>query len=384
MTFCWIIVQITLYSKSLSCFRELHVMPNLLKSGILAGLFAVFFPIIAFSGSVSSGKSAPQASEAALKAGQKPIVVNTIHVTAQDIPKIINALGGLSATQKVVISPETSGLISTINFKSGQQVTKGMPIVLLGNQQAKADYQASVTQYQLALQKYERSSKLLADGAISEQSLAVLKATVATDQADVQSKLADLNEKRVVAPFTGTLGAFQVHEGAYVNAGDPLVTLVNTQNLRADYNIPEKYMPEIKVGQSVNVTTGAYSKKTFYGTVTFVSPIVSATSRMVAVQAAVDNSEDYLSPGMFVHLTQNVGSIKNAVVVPSQTVSADVKGYYVYKVLGDRVIRQAVTVGMQVADQTQILSGLSIGDQIVSAGQQKLEDGSLIKIVQGS
>lgn len=309
----------------------------------------------------------------------QPVVVEVARVATGDIPKSIEALGTLSAVQNVTISSEVSGRIAAINFKDGQSVAKGMPIVQLNDQQAQADYQTAVTEYKLALQKYNRSKNLVNE-AISKQDFAILQADVATKESAVQSKLADLNAKKVVAPFSGVLGAFQVQAGDYVNAGAPLVTLVNTTQLRTDYNIPEQNLPELKIGQLIKIATSAYPNKIFYGTVNFISPLVSPDSRMVAVQALIDNSKGPLSPGMFVHLSEELGTIKNAIIIPAAAITADIKGYYVFKVEGHKVAQTYVTTGMQVGARTQILNGLQVGDIIVIAGQQKLQDGSTIEV----
>ena len=347
-------------------------MHNSLKILILSLIFG-FFSVDSAIAADSKNAKTTNATD------QQAVVVNVGKVVSGDIPNKIEALGGLSAMQKVTISAETSGRVSVINFKNGQQAAKGMPIVQLDNQQAEADYQSAVTAYHLASQKYERS-KTLVDEAISKQALAVLKAAVATKQAAVQSKLADLNEKQVVAPFSGTLGAFSVQVGDYVNAGDALVTLVNSSVLRADYNIAESVLPKLKHGQLVTVTTSAYPKKKFYGTVTFISPTVSQDSRMVAVQAQINNHDDLLSPGMFVKISQQIGEIKNTILVPSAAISADIKGYFVFVVKGNKVVQTYIKTGMHSGTNTQVLKGLKVGDTIVVAGQQKLQDGSTIEV----
>lgn len=308
------------------------------------------------------------------------VAVNVAKVTYGDIPQAITALGSLSALKHVIISSEVPGRVSAINFKDGQQVGRGMPIVQLDNQQAAALYQTAVTQFHLARQKYERSKQLV-NIAISKQDLAVLKAMVATSQAGVQKALADLNEKQVIAPFSGVLGAFSVQVGDYVTAGEQLVTLTNSKQLRADYNLPEKELPSIQAGQLVSVTTSAYPEKVFYGTVTFISPTISQASRMVAIQTLVDNPKGLLSPGMFVHLSQQIGTIKNAIIIPDGAISADIKGYFVYKVIGNKVVQDYITIGMRIGGKAQILKGLAVGDTIVVAGQQKLQDGSVIQVV---
>lgn len=348
-------------------------MCNCLKVLVLSFLWGVCAVAVGATPDNSTKKTDTNA------AADQAIVVNVDKVVAGDIPRTIEALGGLTAMEKVIISAETSGRISEINFKNGQQVAKGMPIVQLDNQQAEADYKSAVTAYHLASQKFERS-KSLVDEAISKQDLAVLKADVATKQAAVQSTLADLNEKEVVAPFSGTLGAFQVQVGDYVNAGAALVTLTNASMLRVDYNITESMLPELKNGQLVTVTTSAYPDKKFYGTVTFISPTVSQDSRMVAVEAQINNKDALLTPGMFVKITQQIGEIKNAILVPSAAISADIKGYYVFVVKGNQAEQTYIKTGMQDGTNTQVLSGLTVGQTIVTAGQQKLQDGSTISV----
>lgn len=311
--------------------------------------------------------------------GPKPVIVNASKVGAANIPNSVNALGSLSAVQVVTVSSESDGRVAQIHFKSGQKVAKGMPIVQLDNAQVEADYQSAVTALNLSRLKYQRSK--LVPTAISQQELANLKANVDSEEADVKSKQAALNQKQIVGPFSGVLGAFKVQVGDYVKAGDAIVTLVNSQQLRADYQLPESELPKLKQGQLVKITTGAYVNKAFYGTVSFISPTVDKETRSIAVQALVPNNKNLLSPGMFVHVSQQISVTKNAPVVPEEAVLADVKGYYVYKVVEGKVVQTYIKVGVRVNNKAQILDGLKLGDVVVTAGQQKLQDGSVVKIV---
>lgn len=364
---CWIISRYTLYS------NYLCVVVAMRLTKIFALSLSVLLMLFASSHVLADKKSStqPSASDA------QPVGV--AKVTTSDVPKMVDALGTLVAIKKVTVSSEVSGRVASINFKDGQQVGKGMPIVQLDNQQAKAQYQSAVTEYQLAQQKYDRS-KSLVNVAISKQDLEILKADVATKKASVQSKLADLNEKEVVAPFSGTLGAFKFEVGDYINAGDALVTLVNTSQLKIEYDLTEKLLPELKIGQLVRVSTSAYPNQFFYGTVSFISPTVSSSSRMVALQALVGNKSGKLSPGMFVRIGQQVGTIKHAMVVPAAAINADIKGYYVYRIVDNRAQQVYVKIGLRMGANTQVLSGLKPNDTVVVAGQQKIDDGSVVKV----
>ncbi|MBT8506282.1 efflux transporter periplasmic adaptor subunit [Coxiella-like endosymbiont of Rhipicephalus sanguineus] len=310
----------------------------------------------------------------------QPLLVDVTQVKTADIPNAVSALGSLSGVRVVTISAESDGRIAGIHFESGQEVDQGMPIVELDNVQAQADCQSAVTAMKLARTKYERS-KLLLNQAISQQELATLQADMESKEAVVKSKLAALNQKITTAPFSGVLGVFHVQIGDYVKAGDPLVTLINTSQLRADYQLPENFLPELKLDQLITITSSTYPKKVFYGTVSFISPTVNSDTHSISIQALVPNDMKLLSPGMFVHVSHQISVAKNTAVVPEEAIQADVKGYYVYKVMGDKVAQIYIKIGARLDNQAQVLSGLKIGDTIVVAGQQKLDDGSVVRVV---
>lgn len=309
-----------------------------------------------------------------------PIVVNVTKSTTLDVPEFIQALGTLSAVDSVTLSSEVSGRIAKIYFKNGQTVGAGMPVLQLDNSKDQATYDSYVAELDLSRHKYERAALLL-NQAISAEELETLKANVAADEANVKSGLVGLNQKEIQAPFAGVLGAFNVQVGDYVSAGDPLVSLVNSSRLRVDFNIPQDLVSKLKQGQLVNITVDAYPHKIFYGTVSFIAAIVSKDTRSIAVEALVPNPQNLLSSGMFVHVAEQVSITKNAIVVPQDAVLADITGYYVYVVHANKVSKVYVQLGTHVGTLVQITNGLSSGETIVSAGQQKLSDGSIVAVV---
>jgi membrane fusion protein, multidrug efflux system len=308
-----------------------------------------------------------------------PIVVQVATVTIQPVPLYVDALGSLSAVHSVTISSQTDGRVAKIYFKNGQEVGNNMPIIQLDDATAKANYASALTALNLSKRKYERA-KLLPAGAMSQQSVEALAAAVQSDDATAKSDLALLNQKTITAPFAGVLGAFKSQVGDYTTAGDPLVSLVNTAQLRANFNVAQALLPKLKLGQLVKVVVNAYPKKTFYGTVNFISPSVSDTTRATPVQALVQNAKNLLAPGMFCHISQQIGVDKKALLIPEEAVSADIKGFYVYKVVGSKVAKTYVSTGTRLNGQVQITHGLKKGQTIVTAGIQKLLDGSSITI----
>lgn len=309
----------------------------------------------------------------------KPVVVQVVKSKIQPIPIYVDALGSLSAVKVVTVSSETDGRVAQIFFRNGQQVGKDMPILKLDDQQAEANYRSAVTTLDLSRRKYQRAMRLPA-GTIAQQELDQLKAAMDNNDSTVKKDLAILNQQTVTAPFGGILGSFNVQVGDYVKAGDPIVTLVNNDLLRANFSVPQSKVAKLKLGQLVAITVDAFPKQTFYGTVSFISPSISDTTRAIQVQAMVQNKTKQLLPGMFCHVQQQIGIDSKALVVPEVSVNADIKGYYVYKVVGKQAVKSYVTPGTTQKGWVQITKGLKLGDTVVVAGQQKLQDGSTIII----
>ena len=254
-----------------------------------------------------------------------------------------------------------------------------MPIVQLDNTKASADYDSAVTALQLSRSNLAKEQDLPV-GTIAQIDIEKLQAQVKSDQASVKSAQAVLSQKEITAPFSGVLGSFEVNVGDYVSAGQSIVTLVNSEQLEVDYSVPEDNKSELKIGQLVTVSSSAYPNQKFYGTVSFIAPTVNS-SREIAVQALVPNKNSELSPGMFVHVLQQISTVQGALVIPQQAVIADVKGYTVYKIVNNKAYVTDITIGARFSGQVQVLSGLNEGDTVVIAGQQKLQDGSVVQLM---
>jgi membrane fusion protein (multidrug efflux system) len=314
-----------------------------------------------------------------LAAISEPTLINTATVSEASMPTAVSSLGSLEAIQHVTISSPVAGMVNNIYFKNGDSVTKGMPIAQLDDRQAKADYEKAVSTLDVDRKKY--NAQKLAGAAIAAQDLAQSKATVEEDEAEVQNKQAALNQLEITAPFSGTLGDFKINAGDYIKAGDQIVSLVNSQQLQVDYSLSEDLLPKLAKDQMVKVISTAYPNKVFYGAVNYIAPSVDQATRSVSVQALLPNDSGMLSPGMFVHVSQQIATNNQALVVPLQALQADIQGYYVYRVVNDHAVQTPVKIGTRNNTMVQIVSGLQQGDQVVSAGAQKLNDGDAVRIL---
>lgn len=309
-----------------------------------------------------------------------PTLVEVAVVKKGSIPKQVESVGSLTAIQEVNISSEVDGRITKIFFKDGQFVAKDMPIIQLSNAKAKADLDSAQTSLQLSERTYERYKLIFKEGGISQQDLDQQRSDVESKEAAVKNMVTALNQKQITAPFDGELGAFHVNEGAYITAGLPLVNLVNKRKLKVEYAVPEIYLPQLKIKQAVLVSVDSYPGQTFAGEVTFISPVIDKLTRRVSVQATVPNEEGTLFPGMFAHISQLISDSKETLVIPEQAVIASLQGFAVYKVVNDKAVATKLIIGERYNGQLEVKSGLAVGDVVVIAGQQKLDDGVPVSI----
>lgn len=341
---------------------------------------------ILFAGAlVTLGSGIAMATNHAEKADSQKAIIRTnvqvAMVTQMGIPTTVFSVGRLVAIKSAQLSSEVDGRISTIFFQNGDYVHKGQPIIQLDDAKAKADLYSAQAAYRLSQTTYARYQALIKEGGVSQQTLDQQKSALESNEAAVKMRMASLQQKTITAPFSGVLSVFNVTSGAYVSSGQALVKLVDKQKLRVQYTIPQKYLALLKLGQVVSVKSNSYPTKTFSGEVSYIAPSVNEDTGSVTIQATIENHKNLLSPGMFVTINQIVQEDPDALVIPEQSIVASLQGHHVFVVKNGIARAIKIKIGERRNGFAQVKKGLKLGEKIVIAGQQKIHDGSLVKIV---
>ena len=198
-------------------------------------------------------------------------------------------------------------------------------------------------------------------------------------EAQLKQARANLEYTRIRAPFTGSLGLRQVSLGAFVKAGDAVVSLHQINPLHLDFDVPQQQVSHLREGQTVHFTVSGLDGD-FKGRVTTVDPALTVGSRSVRLQATVPNHHRKLKPGMFARVTLVVGTVPKALFVPMQSLTAEGQVNHVWVVgKDDKAEQRKVEVGRYQDNWVQILSGLKPDDRVVTAGVQKLHPGARLK-----
>jgi membrane fusion protein (multidrug efflux system) len=316
------------------------------------------------------------------KASFQPDVtmVEVERVKYANIPVKVQAVGALVAAQSVRIAPETAGQVTKILFQDGMFVKKGTPLIQLNDAIYKTKLDSAKADYSLSKTTYGRIAELAKKGIISRQDAEKSLADLKEKKASAEESQAMLDKMLIVAPFDGVVGKSLVSPGNYVSTGQELVTLTDTHHLHVEYNVSENSLAMLKLGQAVKITTSTFPDKEFTGTVAYMAPTINTQDRTISLYAEVPNEDQKLVAGLFVNVEQTLGEQTNALMVPATSLLATIDGQQVYTVTGGKAHAVAVSVGQHTDNNVQILKGLSVGDSVVVAGQQKIHDGADVKV----
>src|SRR5439155_11192896 len=169
------------------------------------------------------------------------------------------------------------------------------------------------------------------------------------------------------APFAGVIGLRVVSVGDYAKEGSDIVNLESIDPLKVDFRVPEIYLKQVEVGQTLHVSLDALPGKTFDGKVFAVNPLVDAAGRAIVIRALVRNSDTSLRPGMFARVRLITRDSQDALVIPEQSIVPQGDEQYVFKIADGRAVRVKVEVGQRRDSKVEIVKGLEPTDMIVTA-----------------
>ena len=321
----------------------------------------------------------------------KPTAVAAEAVRAEKWPPELTAIGTLRAYQGVIIAPQAAGVVTAKHFESGDDVEAGAPLINIDNSVEQADLANGLAQLKNAEATLARQKTLLLQGNTPQSAVDAAIAARDSAAATVERTRAVIAQKAIRAPFAGRLGLRNVDIGQYVAVGTSLVTLQQLDPIYADFPAPEEALRSLAVGQAVSMTVDAIPGRAFEGKIEAIDARVSAESRNVTARAVFANPDRKLLPGMFANLTVTTGQPASVLTVPRTAIVYSLYGDTVFVVKaaphareqggvsdnggpsGLIVERRFVRLGPARGERIAIEEGLRAGEQVVTAGQVKLQ-----------
>ena len=312
---------------------------------------------------------------------QQPATVSTVEAEPVTWTPSIEAIGTVNAAQGVDLTVETAGVVKEIAFAPNTQVEAGALLVRLDDVVQAADVEAARTQADLEKGNLARAQDLTRRGVTTNVSLDQTQAAAQAAEAQLARAIAVLDQRKLVAPFAGTIGLARVDVGQYVAPGTIVATLQDLSTMRVDFSLPEQDLPRLSVGQKIEVRIEGLDEG-FEGELTGIDPRVDPATRLVALRGAIDNADGKLTPGQFVRIRVRLPAEEGVIALPQTVLSSSLYGDYVYVVRPSDadpeqlVVAQVfVTPGRRSGGLVEIAEGVGTGDQVVTAGQNRLSNG---------
>jgi RND family efflux transporter MFP subunit len=289
--------------------------------------------------------------------------------------------GSVNTKENILVQPEFQGTLVSLNVKAGQRVSKGQVLGKIDDAGLSQQVASLENQYALAKTTFERQKNLWSQKIGSEMQYLQAQTQMISAQRGVAQIKAQLEKTILKAPFTGTIDEVFVEKGQVVAPSQQgLMRIVNLSNMYVSTSVPETYIGKLKVGTEVNIFLTSLGK-TYKGKVRQIGNFVNPNNRSFGIEVSVPNPENLLRPNQVANLKITDYFSKNAIVVPTNVIQEDgEKNKIVYtaiNVSGKTGIAKKVIVklGQSSNNVTEILSGLSAEDIIVSEGANAISDG---------
>ena len=344
---------------------------------------AVAVLLLAIFGGISAYLFRQAAILSGMDLSPGPVTITAATAELAQWDTVLAAIGTVRAVRGVELSSESSGEVTSVEISSGDRVAAGDLLITLNDRVERASRENQVASLELARLLYERDQKLIRQKSIPQSQYDRSRADLEQATAQLAETAARLDEKRIQAPFSGTVGIVHAKLGSYLNPGDRITTLQDLSALEIDFTLPARYYPQLHPGQAIAVRVDAFPGHVFRATLQALDAKVDAGTNNLLLRAALAPGSGLL-PGMFAQLELALGKPAALVTVPETAVTYSLQGDTVYLLEavadGLTVTPRVVRTGDRRGGRVAITEGLAAGDRVASSGQNKLFRGAVVKL----
>ncbi len=352
--------------------------------------------------------------------------VVTKPVVRGDLILYTNANGLIKASEELEITSNINGTIKTINIYEGKHIKKGDLLIELDNREfeialneaiakvtdAKLEYgflakesgvenntNSKSSEYQEQIDKLEKEyaegkideskyndlkneleMKLIFSGAKREEIIQNKSGLTSAINNYKKAKL-NLEYTKIIAPFSGQIGDFDLVVGQRVSAGQKLCKLFNTTNLNIDVGVLESDISKINIGNRSIIEIPSLNNQKFYGSVIYVSPFIDKDTKTCKVTTRIQSISNKIKPGMFAKVLVETENLKNRILIPKEALLIRDKRTLVFTVENNLAKWKYVKIGNQNDEYIEIIDGVEPGENVIVEGQYTLAHDAKVKVI---
>ncbi len=346
---------------------------------ILIAAIALIIIIVIIVRSISSSGTASEIN--AVK--KKPVQVRGSAATIESISEIVELTGSVVPQRIARLASPAEGPVMNLRVREGDRVKMGDVLLSIGRREG---IEAQITSYQETVKKEEenlnRTKQLVESQALPGEELDRARAAYENAKAQLVRAMEAVQDYSVLAPWDGIVSKVNVRDGDYVVPRAPLVEVYDPANLVVQAAVPERYSAQLENGMQLLMKLDAFPDSGFRAHISRIYPFLEERMRTRTIEAEIDADISIL-PGMFARLQLPLNTIDSATVVPNQAVLVTPAGDRILFVINSGTVeRRKVELGIEQENRVQIASGVTAGEMVVVAGNEKLKPGAEVRIIQ--
>jgi membrane fusion protein, multidrug efflux system len=325
----------------------------------------------AASAAIAEPKRAPETQS---------IAVEVEPVQRRSIAASYTGTAALEALNEAQVVAKTSGVLISLHTEEGERVRAGQLLARIDPERPRLEVQRAETTLRKLEAEFARATELFERKLIAAEAHERLRFDLATQRAAFDLAKLELSYTSIVAPISGVVARRMVKEGNLVPLNSPVFRIVNTDNLEAVLNVPERELGTMKAGLTVALQVDALPGQRIEGRIDRVSPVVDAGTGTFRVTTAFAGSEN-LRPGMFGRIEVIYDRRADALTVPRSALLEGEGEAAVFAVRDGKAVRTGVRLGHINGTYAEVINGLDEGDRVVTVGKVTLRDGTSVDVV---
>lgn len=322
----------------------------------------IMLPVLISCGNKEENKTAAQPKPAGGGG-----IFDAVIVQSFPINRSVETPGTILPNEMAELHPEISGRVTGLFFTEGAFVRKGTLLVKLFDADLQAQLKKLVVQLKIGESASKRQQELLAISGTSQQDYDNASLQVSNIKADMELLRVNIGRTEIRAPFDGRIGLRQISPGAYITPATIITNIASVNQVKIQFPVPEQYIGDLSNGSTVAFTMTGSDRK-YFALVMASENGISTDTRNLLVKGIVKNPDAMVKPGGYANVMINLGNNRAAMMVPTQSVMPQTRGKRVIVVRRGMAVFQNVETGYRDSASVEILSGLMIGDTLLTSG----------------
>lgn len=330
-----------------------------------------------------------------------PVNVKTCRVTpVPELPDTFDLTAVVEPERVVRVSAEVAGRIErraervgALTWRGrdypqgavldeGEPIAAGEPILYLNKDLLEARRDRVAAQFDYDEREFRRIQDLFERGSTSKTELDDARTRRDVSKAALDEVVRELERTTVVAPVSGILNRLPIEVGEYAGPGDVVAEIVVMDRVKVVVDIPERDVHFLKVGDGVTIVALAPDERSLTGRITYINAVADPGTRTTRIEVLVDNYGHLLRSGQIVRARLTRRVLRDVIMIPLGSVIPLERGRAVYVVRDGKAERRDVELGLIKGRDVQVLSGLSVGDELIVEGQRYVGPGQPVRVVE--